>query len=106
VGKLFLDEIYGVDRKTYSNFVYRLTGGFGRIETEETDEYIITAMVSKRTDKIWCARKTWKNGNKEQYYIVDYPDKDEWSEPIGIRKIELTTREQVEALFRALQKEE
>ena len=102
---MYLNEKYLVDKEDYVNFVQRLVGGYGELEKEETDEYVIVAIASKRTDKLWCARKSYKNSQPEEYYIINYPDRDEWSEPIAKRKVVLTTPEQVQKVLDYLMKE-
>lgn len=99
-----INQIYEVERPDYESFVRRLIGGFGRLEREETEEYKLIYIVSKRTDKIWCARKSFKNGEPEQYFIVDYPDRDEWMAAQPTHQVVLDTPEQVQTLLDALKK--
>ena len=101
---MIINQIYEVERPDYESFVRRLIGGFGRLEREETDEYELIYIVSKRTDKIWCARKSFKNGEPEQYFIVDYPDRDEWTAAQPTHQVVLDTPEQVQTLLDALKK--
>lgn len=99
-----INQIYEVDRPDYESFVRRLIGGFGRLEREENEEYELVYITSKRTDKIWCARKSFKNGEPEQYFIVDYPDRDEWVAAQPTHQVVLDTPEQVQTLLDALKK--
>ena len=101
-----INKIYEIDRKDYVSFIRRLNPGAGEIKHEETDEYLLTMMISKKNGKLWCARKSYKEKKLEEYYLIDYPDKDEWSEPIGIRTVVLDDPKQVQAILNGLSKGE
>lgn len=92
-------EIYEVSRKDYSAFVERLIPDKREIENGENEKIVSVFVRSKQTGKIWCEREWSKEEMEERYYIYDYPEPDEWTDAIGKLSIELTTKEEVQAVI-------
>lgn len=96
------ESIFEVTRSDYKSFVERLVPGMGNVKEEELDRLTTaTKIFSKRTGKCWCSR-VCRKGDKEKYFIFEYPEDDEWGPPIPKVKISLETKEEVQALFDAL----
>ena len=93
------EEIFEVTREDYKAFVERLIPGQGHIVEENN----FIKIVSNKTEKCWCGRKKIED-EPERYFIFDYPESDEWGPPIPKFKLNLETKEEVQALFDALAK--
>lgn len=91
-------EIFEVTRADYKAFVERLIPGKGEVVNDEEN---FIKMRSRKTGKYWCGRR--KIGEEpEQYFIFEYPDPDEWGEPIPKVRLVLETAEEVQAVIDAL----
>lgn len=92
-------EIFEVERADYASFNERLVANAKRIENYEDDSIIGVYVFSKKNNLLWCGREFNKKDEKERYYIVNYPEQDEWIDAIGKLKIELTSKEEVQAVI-------
>ena len=90
------EEIFEVTRRDYQAFVERLVPGKGKVD--EQDDFI--KIYSVVTGRCLCGRKSTEDA--EKYYIFNYPEDDEWGPPIPKVRINLETKEEVQALFDAL----
>lgn len=98
-------ELYEVSRFEYKSFVQRIICGMGIAEEKEYEERIEYSLSSKRTGVLWCKRVSHKDETiGEKYYIINYPEEDEWTEPVARQKVVLETPEQVQMLLDGLKK--
>lgn len=96
-------EIYEVDRNYYKDFLSQIKSCARDVTVEEDDEKMTTSVYSIKTNKILCARESYKADNiSEKYYIYNLPDQDEMQPLIPKRQLVLKTREEVQAFFDAL----
>lgn len=98
-----MNEIFKVIREDYKAFVERFLPGAVMVEEEEYKEGKILKVYSNKTNKLLCAQTMTEEGNSS-YYIFEYPEDDEWGPPIPKYKLELQTKEEVQAFFDALAK--
>lgn len=90
------EDIFEVTRRDYQSFVERIIPGKGKVD--EQDGFI--KIYSVATGRCLCGRKSTEEA--EKYYIFNYPEDDEWGPPIPKVRINLETKEEVQALFDAL----
>lgn len=102
------NSIYEVTRDDYKAFVEQIKRGCGRVEIVTTKSYQFSNIISQKTGKRLCGRKTYINNNNknipEKYYIYEMPDDDERCKPIPKLRLNLETREEVQAFFNILSK--
>ena len=103
------NSIYEVTREDYKAFVEQIKHGAGRVETITAKSYQFSNIISQKTGKRLCGRKTFigENSHKhipEKYYIYEMPDDDERCAPIPKLRLHLETREEVQAFFNILSK--
>lgn len=96
-----MNEIFEVTREDYKAFVERFLAGAVMAEEEEYEGGKILKVYSNKTNKLLCAQTMSEEGNSS-YYIFEYPEVDEWGPPIPKYKLELQTKEEVQAFFNAL----
>ena len=103
------NSIYEVTREDYKAFVEQIKRGAGRVEIITAKPYQFSNIISQKTGKRLCGRKTFigENSHKhipEKYYIYEMPDDDERCKPIPKLRLNLKTREEVQAFFNILSK--
>ena len=104
------DSIYEVTRAEYSSFIRTIKPEYRKVTTYKDGEYIITNIKSKITGNVLCARKSNDIADDaqrqpEKYYIFNFPSDVERLPPTPVVKIELETKEEVQALFDYLSKQ-
>lgn len=97
------NSIYEVERNDYVAFLGQLKKDCADLEKYETEEETIVKLVSIKTGKHLTTRIIPKEGD-EHYFIFNYPDSDERTEPKPVRQITLETKEEVQHFFDALNK--
>lgn len=103
------NSIYEVNREDYKNFIEQMAPGSGQVKHVEAGIYHYTYIYSKKTNKKLCGKRTFigENSHKkhpEKYYIFEMPDNDERRDPIPKVRLELKTKEEVQAFFNAISK--
>ena len=96
-----MNEIFEVTREDYKAFVERFLAGAVMAEEEEYEGGKILKVYSNKTNKLLCAQTMSEEG-KSSYYIFEYPEADEWGPPIPKYRLELQTKEEVQAFFNTL----
>jgi len=104
------NSIYEVERTDYASFVKTIKPEYREITTYKDGKYMVTQIKSKLTGNLLCARKSHniKNESKrqpEKYYIFNLPSDEERLPPVPTVKIELETKEEVQAFFDYLSKQ-
>lgn len=98
-----INDIYEVDRKDYKSFVNRLYKDKFVLKEENNDDFYECIFISKATDKEICGRKCYKSENEnqipEKYYIINYPEDDEWGAPVPKRRVVLDDPKQIQAFL-------
>lgn len=97
------NDIYEVERDDYVAFLGQLKKDCADLEKYATEHETFLKLRSKKTGKHLTTRIISDEGT-EHYYIFNYPDSDERSEPKPVRQITLETREEVQHFFQALGK--
>ena len=97
------NSIYEVERDDYVGFIGQLNKQMMDVEQTYKDDSNILSIYSKTTGKHLCTRIIPSDG-QEHYYIFNMPEDDERIEPRPVMKITLNTKEEVQALFDALNK--
>ena len=106
-----LDQsIYEVTRGDYKGFVNQIKPEYREIKTEEIGAtHTATKIFSKKTGKCLCSRMSYtaKYGEpeSEKYYIFEMPDDDERCAPTPTVQLQLDTKEEVQAFFDFLAKQ-
>lgn len=95
------NDIYLVTKHEYAGFVEQIKYDTRDIKVIENSDSKEIQIFSKKTGKHLCSRICGEN-IKEQYYIFEFPDNDERCKPIPKMRINLETREEVQAFFNAL----
>lgn len=98
------NEIYRVERDDYIGFLGQLNKEKMDLETFDYPGGYIVKIKSKKTGKHLTTRIIDNENNVEHYYIFEMPDDDERIKPKGIMKVTLETKEEVQALFDAINK--
>lgn len=98
------NSIYEVDRDDYVGFLGQLNKEMMDLENYDYPDGYIVKIKSKKTGKHLTTRIIDNEHNEEKYYVFNMPDDDERIEPKGIMKITLNTKEEVQALFDAINK--
>lgn len=104
-----MNNIYEVSREEYKAFIGQLIPECGETQTIKKGIYAFSNIISKKTGKRLCGRRTFIGENNykpqsEKYYIYEYPDADERQDPIPKIKITLETQQEVQAFFDAVSK--
>ena len=97
------NSIYEVERDEYVGFIGQLNKTMMDVEQYYEEEVTIMKIKSKSTGKHLCTRIIPSEGD-EHYYIFEMPEENERIEPRPVMKITLNTKEEVQALFDALNK--
>lgn len=92
-------SIYEVTRADYASFVETIKPEARRIEADETHADII----SLATGKCFC-RRVMGEDEHEHYYIFELPTAEEALPPKPKMRLELKTKEEVQAFFDAVSK--
>ena len=104
------ENIFEVSRDEYKSFVKTIKNDSRRVEEFMLDkDHKAIRIFSKKTGKCLTSRVTHLNSNEtehepEKYYIFEIPDDDELLPPTPHVKIELKTKEEVQAFFDNLKK--
>lgn len=98
------EDIYSVLRSDYKSFVERLKPNVYKVEVIEKEDFISTKIFSVKTKKCLCGRKSYKDDRKEEYFIFEYPEDDEWGPPVPKCRIVLETAEEVQMVLDGLAK--
>lgn len=104
-------SIFEVTRDDYKSFFEQIKPECRRVEVEKLNyNHISTKTYSKKTGKCLCSKVTYNSDNEEnytpeKYYIFEFPDDDERRPPIPHVKVELKTKEEVQAFFDFLAKQ-
>lgn len=98
------ESIYEVTRDEYKGFVDQIKPEFREVKVEDTGvSHIAAKIYSKKTGKCLCSRLAYKPDSgfegPEKYYIFEMPDNDERCAPTPVLKINLKTKEEVQAFF-------
>lgn len=108
---MFPESIYEVTRDEYIGFVEQIKPECRRVEVEQIDPRHTAAKIfSVNTGKCLCSRVAYSANygepEPETYYVFEMPEVDERKPPIPKRKIILTTKEEVQALFDYISKKQ
>lgn len=98
------NSIYEVEREDYRNFIEQLNKEMMDTEVYSYQNCLFTKVFSKKTKKHLSSRVSDSDLEEEHYFIFNYPDDDERIAPKPVMKINLTTKEEVQAFFNALNK--
>ena len=104
-------SIYEVTRDEYKGFVDIIKPNAREIKIEDIGTIHIAAKIySKKTGKCLCSRIGCKPNcgfeEKEKYYIFEMPDDNERKAPTPVCKINLKTKEEVQAFFDFINKKQ
>lgn len=97
------NSIFEVSRDDYVGFIGQLNKEMMDVEQYYEDHMTIMKILSKNTGIHLCTRFIPDDG-EEYYYIFHMPADDERIKPKPILKINLETKEEVQAFFNALNK--
>ena len=99
-------EIFEVTREEYKSFIDQINPNYRDIRTIEIDKnHHAMRIYSKINNKCLCSRVydiREKHGDKEKYYIINLPLKEESIAPQPKIQIELTTTKEVQTFIDAL----
>ena len=99
------NSIYRVNREDYKAFMEQLKPECREVKKIDLHSRIITKVFSKNTNECLCSRVTYREeGKPEQYYIFKMPLDEERNAPVPHVKLELKTKEEVQAVFDAFSK--
>lgn len=96
-------DIYSVTRQEYTAFIEQIKPEFKEIKNITYEDKKETQVFSKKTGKHLCSRIGSEN-TTEKYYIFEMPEIEERQKPIPKIKLNLETKEEVQAFFSALNK--
>lgn len=104
------ESIYEVTRDDYKGFVNEIKPEFRDIRVEDIGvSHIAAKIYSKKTGKCLCSRVGVKPDSgfegPEKYYIFEMPDNDERRAPTPVYKLQLETKEEVQAFFDFINKQ-
>ena len=103
------NSIYEVTREDYKGFVNQIKPECRDVKIEEIGTTHVAAKIySKKTGKCLCSRVSYSvdygEPEPEKYYIFEMPEDDERQAPVPVKKITLTSKEEVQAFFDAIKK--
>lgn len=98
------NDIYEVERNEYKTFIEQLNVEKMNKEESWLEQLHIVKIISNKTGKHLCSRISDSELEEEHYYIFNYPDDDERIAPKPVLKINLDTKEEVQAFFNVLSK--
>lgn len=106
------NSIYEVLRSDYVGFVEQIKPDCRKTEIVEIgNNHIATKTISIKTGKCLCSRVSYSGKPEdeyyepEKYYIFEMPDNDERQAPIPKYQLKLETKEEVQAFFDFLSKQ-
>ncbi len=97
-----MDEMYEVTRDEFVGFKDQFKSGIYLTEKDSDDKLNTLKYISIKTGALLCAQTEDINTGDMKYYVITMPDDDERKAPPRKRKIELQTREEVEAFFKII----
>ena len=97
------NEIYEVTRDEYAGFIGQLNKEMMDVEQFYQEDVTFIKIKSKNTGIHLCTRIIPDEG-EEHYYVFNMPADDERIAPKPVMKIQLDTKEEVQAFFDALNK--
>ena len=98
-------DIYEVSRDEYAGFLGQIKHDAKLVETIKEDNATILKVYSVNDGTHFCSRVIPNNEEEEEkYYVFNMPADDERKPPEAIRKIILSTKEEVQAFFDVLGK--
>ena len=97
------NSIYEVERDDYAGFIGQLNKEMMDVEQYYEQDMTIVKIKSKTTGIHLCTRIIPDEG-KEHYYVFNMPLDEERVAPKPVMKINLNTKEEVQAFFNALNK--
>ena len=97
------NSIYEVERDEYAGFIGQLNKEMMDVEQYYENNMTIMKIKSKNTGIHLCTRIIPDEG-MEHYFIFNMPADDERIAPKPVLKINLNTKEEVQAFFNALNK--
>jgi len=97
------NDIYEVTRDEYAGFIGQLNKEMMDVEQYYEENITIIKIVSKNTGIHLCTRII-PDDSEEHYFVFNMPADDERIAPKAIMKINLDTKEEVQAFFDALNK--
>ena len=97
------NSIYEIDRREYVGFLRELNKEKMDMEEFKGPEYTSIKLKSKKTGKHITTRIIDEE-HGEHYYLFNMPDDDEMVKPKGYVRVNLETKEEVQAFFDALKK--
>ena len=103
------NSIYEVYRDDYKGFVNQIKPECREIKIEDIGTtHVAFKIFSKKNNKCLCSRVACKPESgfeePEKYYIFEMPDDDERCAPIPVYKLNLESKEEVQAFFDAVAK--
>ena len=97
------NDIYEVTRDEYAGFIGQLNKEMMDVEQFYQENMTFIKIKSKNTGIHLCTRIILDEG-EEHYYVFNMPVDDERVAPKPVMKIQLDTKEEVQAFFDALNK--
>lgn len=93
-----MDNIYEVERDDYVGFIGQLRSDCRNTHVEQNEGVTWYKTYSKKYGNLLCVREIYEDGD-EHYYVFDMPQDDERQAAKPVRKINLESREEVQAFF-------
>lgn len=95
-----IDSMYEVTRNDYKGFIRRLYPEKIYSYCVEYEDCITYGIKSLRTDNILCARTSFKeDGIPEKYFIVNYPEDDEWGAAVPVFRYVCSSPEEFQKIL-------
>ena len=99
------NSIYEVTRDDYKSFVEQIKPECREVKTMSLPHKTITRIFSKASGICLCSRASYHDDKRrEKYYIFNMPAPEERNAPVPHVKLELKTKEEVQAVFDAFSK--
>ena len=98
-----MEDIYEVTRDEYTGFIMELNKAMMDVTISYEEDLAIEKIFSKKTGKLLCTR-VLSNEEEPHYFIYDMPEQEEKIPPKAVLKINITTKEEAQSLFDALNK--
>ena len=97
------NSIYEVERNEYAGFIGQLNKQMMDVEQCYEQDLTIQKIKSKATGKHLCTRIITSEG-PEYYYVFNMPEDNERIPPRPVMQVNLTSKEEVQAFFNAINK--
>ena len=97
------NSIYEVERNEYVGFIGQLNKQMMDVEQCYEQDLTILKIKSKTTGKHLCTRIITSEG-PEYYYVFNMPEDNERIPPKPVMQVNLTSKEEVQAFFNAINK--